>query len=603
MTTLELFRKHRKGEVSRERFLYEVRRDSNLPWVTNTTSYNDAVKILKNKGIIREAQFEPQNITTDPAVDRVNPYALKREVEKLLSKEKVLTNDSYKEALNKAAKKLANPQAVKASMFANADSVAKADANLQTQEVKKANHVDKKNSMKKAKGQQMPKATSAPTKENRKTKKPKGVEVMKDKGVEGSEKIIKEISQYLKKKLKLSENSPYNEFHLGMTVPMENGEGVVKEINGGTLCLEMPDGSMLDMQMGEAKRRVEQSKEQSYQESGFDQKDGAEVDQLEEDFQQDYYINVSIRDAARAIEVYRDLNSIPQGSVQMDGTDSYVIDNLETAQELLSAFQEQDIEVIDTDVPSDEDDNFGYGEEDWNEMGAEDEDDKHPGGYPGMTEARDINDPARMSSAARIHAFKQRQAQPKQSLAQLMGQRDNDFEIEQELKALKKERFQLMRDMEQEAEPEGGPIADDYGDRLNQLDQQIADLEAQLNNQDLYEDDNFGYGEEDLEESTSSDFQNGDKVKIKGEMSRHRGSTGEIHDIHEDGTALVILDGPGNPTVTVKLSDLRKDGLEEAGIEITPRGGTPTYASSAEAPSIEKNLRAKGISYTKKTVG
>jgi hypothetical protein len=44
-----------------------------------------------------------------------------------------------------------------------------------------------------------------------------------------------------------------------------------------------------------------------------------------------------------------------------------------------------------------------------------------------------------------------------------------------------------MRDMEQEAEPEGGPIADDYGDRLNQLDQQIADLEAQLYDQGLEE--------------------------------------------------------------------------------------------------------------------
>jgi hypothetical protein len=154
MTTLELFKKHRKGEVSRERFLYEVRRDNNLPWVTNTTSYDDAVKILKNKGIIREAQFEPQNITTDPAVDRANPYALKREVQKLLSKEKELTNDSYKIALNKAAKKIAgNPQAIKDAMFSNADSVAKADSKLQTKEVKKNNFVDKDNGMKKIKGQ------------------------------------------------------------------------------------------------------------------------------------------------------------------------------------------------------------------------------------------------------------------------------------------------------------------------------------------------------------------------------------------------------------------------------------------------------------------
>ena len=42
------------------------------------------------------------------------------------------------------------------------------------------------------------------------------------------------------------------------------------------------------------------------------------------------------------------------------------------------------------------------------------------------------------------------------------------------LDALKKRRAQIMRDMEQEAEPEGGPIADKYGDMLNKIDAAIA---------------------------------------------------------------------------------------------------------------------------------
>lgn len=57
MTTLELYNKHQAGEVSCEKFLYEVRRDNNLPWITNLTSYNDAIKILKNKGVITENIF------------------------------------------------------------------------------------------------------------------------------------------------------------------------------------------------------------------------------------------------------------------------------------------------------------------------------------------------------------------------------------------------------------------------------------------------------------------------------------------------------------------------------------------------------------------
>lgn len=58
MTTIDLYKKHKAGQVSRESFLYEVRRDAKLPWITNLTSYADAVTILKNKGIIRESVEE-----------------------------------------------------------------------------------------------------------------------------------------------------------------------------------------------------------------------------------------------------------------------------------------------------------------------------------------------------------------------------------------------------------------------------------------------------------------------------------------------------------------------------------------------------------------
>ena len=149
MTTIELYRKHKAGEVSREKFLYEVRRDSKLPWVTNTTSYDDAVKILKNKGVISEMDA---NVATDPAVDVVNPYFLKRGVNKLLSKEEELTNDSYKNALNKAAKALKkDPHAFDDEMFANNEDVKKADEKLEMEDVKKGNLNDKDNEMKKVK--------------------------------------------------------------------------------------------------------------------------------------------------------------------------------------------------------------------------------------------------------------------------------------------------------------------------------------------------------------------------------------------------------------------------------------------------------------------
>jgi hypothetical protein len=46
------------------------------------------------------------------------------------------------------------------------------------------------------------------------------------------------------------------------------------------------------------------------------------------------------------------------------------------------------------------------------------------------------------------------------------------------LAALKDKRAEIMRDMEQEAEMEGGPIADKYGDMLNKIDKAIAKLKG-----------------------------------------------------------------------------------------------------------------------------
>jgi len=215
MTTIQLYRKHKAGEVSREKFLYEVRKDNNLPWVTNITSYDDAVKILKNKGIISEMDA---NVTTDPAVDRVNPYFLKKGVQKLLAKEKELTNDSYKLALNKAAKMLAkNPHAFDEDMFANAKDVEKADAKLQTQEVKKNNHVDKNREMKKVK-----------------------VKALK-------EAALKSLTDSLKKKEQINEDTHWK-YHVGSEVQTPDGNGKVTEIIGSTFTVEMEDGSLKDYQ-------------------------------------------------------------------------------------------------------------------------------------------------------------------------------------------------------------------------------------------------------------------------------------------------------------------------------------------------------------------
>jgi hypothetical protein len=82
----------------------------------------------------------------------------------------------------------------------------------------------------------------------------------------------------------------------------------------------------------------------------------------------------------------------------------------------------------------------------------------------------DMNDPVMM----KMRAAKDKLAKMRAANA---GDDGNDkFFDAAKLRALKKKRAQIMRDMEQEAEMEGGPVADKYGDMLNKIDKAIAML-------------------------------------------------------------------------------------------------------------------------------
>ena len=86
----------------------------------------------------------------------------------------------------------------------------------------------------------------------------------------------------------------------------------------------------------------------------------------------------------------------------------------------------------------------------------------------------DMNDPVLM----KMRAAKMKADKLAKMRAANAGDDGNDkfFDNAKKIAFLKKEREQLMRDMEQEAEPEGGPIADEYGSKLNRIDAAIAKL-------------------------------------------------------------------------------------------------------------------------------
>ena len=77
----------------------------------------------------------------------------------------------------------------------------------------------------------------------------------------------------------------------------------------------------------------------------------------------------------------------------------------------------------------------------------------------------DRNDPNLMAMRAKKDAPKPKSHKPNLN--------------QSKIKMLLKKKAEVERDMEQEAEPEGGPIADKYGDMLNKIDRAISKLKGQ----------------------------------------------------------------------------------------------------------------------------
>ena len=100
----------------------------------------------------------------------------------------------------------------------------------------------------------------------------------------------------------------------------------------------------------------------------------------------------------------------------------------------------------------------------------------------------DLNDPVAM----KMRAAKMKADKLAKMRAANAGDDGNDKFFEKstarlrKLKALKDKRAQIMSDMEQEAEIEGGAAADKYGDMLNKLDKAISMLGEAVNEYDVY---------------------------------------------------------------------------------------------------------------------
>ena len=207
MTTLDLYRKHKNGEVSREKFLYEVRRDNNLPFITNLTSYDDAVKILKNKGVVTEV--DTKEAKADEAVkaevkakapstkkpkelhiDYANPYEYRHGLQYELNELGEYTDEALEKAKSTVLKNLAKDVNFYSNLLNQKQShyeFKQTETDKPGMQAKADGHLKKE-----AKKDEKSNVQDSLGKKEAGKKKPKGVKVMPDKGVTGSEKTIKE---------------------------------------------------------------------------------------------------------------------------------------------------------------------------------------------------------------------------------------------------------------------------------------------------------------------------------------------------------------------------------------------------------------------------
>ena len=97
---------------------------------------------------------------------------------------------------------------------------------------------------------------------------------------------------------------------------------------------------------------------------------------------------------------------------------------------------------------------------------------------------------------------------------------------------LKKEREQLFRDMEQEAEPEGGPIADRYGNELNRIEDRMYKISKQLRDYDMNEG-TCGYDRDVNGKILKGPGGLGEAFKV-GQKVTYLGNPGEITKVDKD---------------------------------------------------------------------
>jgi hypothetical protein len=257
-----------EGKMSKQNFMRNVRMQ--FPQhVTNVSSFEDTVKILKGKRILSEAA-KPEgvyghnpNAETPPApgIDQLNYYQVYHGIQYELAQMPEITDEAYIKARKKVVDTiLKDPDAYKQLQLANFKAVKAMDEDLKMKEVKENNLTDKPNEMKVVKKDA--KANTEDTlekKEKKKAKNGKGIQIMtqtpkKAKGISkvmevpGKEKV-KALKENIMQEM-TRENPTYEHFQVGARVKKKDNSlvGEITEWDGDTATIKTDEGEIHHVQ-------------------------------------------------------------------------------------------------------------------------------------------------------------------------------------------------------------------------------------------------------------------------------------------------------------------------------------------------------------------
>jgi len=204
--------------------------------------------------------------------------------------------------------------------------------------------------------------------------------------------------------------------------------------------------------------------------------------------------------------------------------------------------------------------------------------------YESVNEKMDLNDPM----LVRLRAA---QIKRNQAAADRLEKAKSDKEKEKaeklaarnatKIKALKKKRAEVMRDMEQEAEPEGGKIADRYGKLLNRIDNDIIKLGGNPMTESINEWklqlDLGKVNPSEFESWASDSLQKKHKIKVSG-SGRNWTIVGKGNDDRMGSSADWISQLLGKAWTINKIKVVQKESLEER-VNLFFEENCPTDAS------------------------